>query len=307
MKETLPPSALKEPFVLQSDYVQGGVTGIDYEEVNPKGDWTPWLPTKEPQKYKFDTNECSTISVTKCLEIQFNFLRNQFSIEALQWFTVNGYIDENGSFNFSERHLGIEAGTSVNGNSMNRVWEIVRKVGLLPQKDLSYSMEQSNKFLTQYDMCEDYYNPDLITDLMRVKAKQIFRWVTIQFEWVGANAKKTTPFEAIVKALKQAPLQIGTPVCPNWNSGNLQPCGKTSVDHATTVYAWTLSSYKDFDHYSPYLKILSLDYFIPYVMKGVLTINKPAEPYVELSVLMQFINLLKQIGAWTVKAVKGLR
>jgi hypothetical protein len=303
----LPPIALKEPFITDQDYVQGGLTSIDYVERNPAGDWSKWLPTREPQKFKFDTNECSTISATKALEIQFNFLRNDFSIEALQWFTANGYIDDNGNFNFSERFNGIMAGTSINGNSQNYVWESIRKVGLLPQKDLNYSYAQSENFLTQWDMCEDYYNPDVVTDFMKIKAKQVFRWITIQYEWVGANSKVSTPYVAIVKALKQAPVQIGAPACPDWNSGDVHPCGKTQAEHATTIYGWTLNSYKDFDHYNPYLKTLSTDYFIPYAIKAVVTVNPVVKevPYVTYSILIQVLLMMKRLGIKIMGTLNG--
>lgn len=305
-----PPKGLKDPFILETDYRVGGVSGVTYEEVNPSGDWSGYLPTREPQKYKFDTNECSTISATKCLEIQFNFFlkTGKFGAEFVQWLTNNGYIDENGNINFSERFSGIMAGTSINGNSQSYVWESIRKAGLLPQRDLGYSPEQSQKFLTQYDMGEDYYDPNAVTDVMRAKAKLIFRYITIQYEWVWANAAASCPKDLIRAALKQAPVQVGTPACPDWNTGSVHPCGDTAAEHATTIYnEQSDDTLNDFDHYNPYLKTLSPDYFIPYAIKPVVTVNTVSgEPTVSYSVIQQLIDILKRIGEWTAKAVNGL-
>lgn len=299
MNSNHPPIGLKEPFLRETDYRVNGISGIVYEEINPTGDWSKWLPSREPQRYKFDTNECSTISATKCLEIQFNFFlkTRRFSTEFIQWLTNNGYIDENGNINFSERFSGIMAGTSINGNSQSYVWESIRKVGLLPQRDLSYSLEESQKFLTQYDMGEDYYNPVKVTEAMKAKAKLIFRYITIQYEWVWANSKASCPRELIRTALKQAPVQIGAPACPDWNTGNVHSCGKTAAEHATTIYDMQSdNSLNDFDHYNPYLKVLSPDYFIPYAIKAVVTVNPVVgEPMVSFSVIQQLLDLFKRL------------
>lgn len=301
----LPPKALLLPVIKPKDYLSGGLTGIDYQEVNPSGDWTKWLPTKERQKFKFDTNECSTISATKCLEIQFNFLRNDFTIEALKWFNDNGYIDENGNFNFSERFSGIMAGTSINGNSQNVVWESIRNVGLLPQKDLNYSLEISNQFDTPMDMCKDYYDKAAITQEMKDKALKVLDWVLIQYEWVASGNPNPG---GIKKALKQAPVQIGTPVCPDWNTGRVHDCGSRDIAHATTIYGVDYASrgWKDFDHYNPFEKTLSDDYYIPYAVKAVVTIQSTPVKTVSYSVLQQFINLLKKLGLFTIRGLRGI-
>lgn len=295
------PSALLTPIVKTKDYFQDGKTKIVYAVSNQTADFTKYLPTNEPQAYAFDTNECSTISATKCLEIIFNSIRNDFSVEELKTLQDAGYIDENGNFNFSERFSGIMAGTSINGNSQNVVAESIRKFGLLPQRDLNYSMEQSQKFSNQFDMCRDYYNPIAVTDAMKEKAKKIFDIVTIKYEWIWANGSKSCPAETMLKGLKQAPIQVGTPICSPWNiTTPIKPCGDKTVHHATTIYKVDENGLLgDLDHYTPYLKTLSPDYFIPYALKYSVTLKRLEKGYVEIDVLLRVIQILRKIKVLT--------
>ena len=263
------------------DFIQGEETGIVFEERQANGDWTSYLPGREPQKYKFDTNECVTLSLMNVLEIQFNYLAQKglFSPEAMDYFRTAGYFDANNSFAFSERFSAILNGTTIGGNSHQVVWNSLLKVGLLPRQNLDYSLDQSNQFGTQQDMCNDYYNPAVVTQEMKDKALKILDYVDIKWEWVAIGAFSQTPTQQLVTALRQSPVHVGTPVCPTWNSGNVLTCPSFDVQHATTVYGRMLDGrWEDFDHYNPYTKTFAADYTIPYAVKGVVTIKAPIVP-----------------------------
>ena len=302
MNEQIIPHALLIPPLAETDYIVGGVTQIEPVQRNPSGDWTAYLPTDEPQKYLFDTNECSQLSGINTVETQCNFLlkNNQLSSEAVQWFTSNGYIDSNGNFAFSERFTGTLSGTTINGNSQWAFWQTVSRYGLLPRQDFNYSMAQSQKFSTQQEMCNDYYNINNITDAMKAKALQTAKYISVQYQYVWFNLSQSCPVNLMTTALQHAPLQIGTEVCPSWNSGMVYPCGETTPSHATEMVKWNGDKSSTIrDHYAPYDKTLEIGYFYPIVVQGVIS-SVPQVPYVTLQTEIWFIQILKSIGLWKV-------
>lgn len=258
------------------DYIRGISSNIEPIINVQDGNWTQWLPTNEPQKYKFDTNECTQLSAINICETQMNWLKfeEKFSQEALDWFTENGYFDSNGSFAFSERFAGIMSSTSINGNNIKAFWDTVRKVGLLPRTDLYYTIEQSNKFQTQEDMCKDYYNPAVITQAMKDKALKSLSYINVQYEWISEDTFQTSVAQ-IIEALKQAPVHIGVPVClPNWNLPNVPFCSSRTPAHCIELYDENSSGFWLIrDHYYPYNKALSKDYYIPQAILGVISVK----------------------------------
>lgn len=257
-----------------SDYVKGISSPIPYLVRKSDGDWTSLLPSREPQKYKFETNECAVLSMINSCETQCNFLKSfgSFPDSTLKWFKDNGYFDSNGNFAFSERFIYALSGVYDNGNSQWAVWKLARDYGLLPRGDHDYSLSQSNQFGSQREMCLDYGNPVFVTTQMRQKALQCLKYIDIAYEWVG-NVGVMPDIISIRAALYQAPLQIGIPVCMDtYNSGKVIYCGDTTVEHAVMLYAIDKDGvFYFFDHYNPYQKTLSKDYFIPYITNGVVT------------------------------------
>lgn len=272
--DTIIPKGLQVVRPTQDDFIKGSFFTLPFENRMPKGDWSAHLPTYEPQKFKYDTNECSQISAINDVAIQCNFLyrTGKMSVEAFNWFSSNGYIDANGLFAFSERFTGILSGTSINGNNQWNAWTCMSRYGLLPRKDLMYTMEESNKFNSQAEMCTDYYNPAVITEAMRAKALQALRYLQIQYQWLW-NDVVTCPVGLIPKALQQSPIQIGTPVCFDWNGNKITNCGKTTVDHATTLYKSNSDqSWGILDHYHPEFKGLPLNYHMPIITQGIVSL-----------------------------------
>lgn len=298
----LPPKALIVPLQKDTDYMRGRIV---YEA--RCNDWMPFLTTKEPQKFKYDSNGCSQCSGMNCLETQLNFLKNDFTEEALKWFKDNGYFDDNGNFDFSWRFTGILAGTTIDGNSQVSFWDSVRHYGLLPHKDLNYTLEQSQKFDSQEDMCKDFWNLDAITPAMLAKAKQVLKYIDVEYEYVWYNLNKFAPVFLIANEVKQAPLHIGTPACFTWNSGNVKACGQTHPAHATMLFAVNADSSTQIrDQYNPFDKTLSNDYPISVIVKGVVTTKSQVSDKtpVKFSALIQFLLLLKKLGILVLKGVR---
>lgn len=289
METQIPPIALITKERDPRDYVRGINSQIVPTVNVPSGNWLAWLPTNEPQKFKFDSDECSQLSAINICETQCNWLKynNKFSQEALDFFNSNGYIDSNGSFAFSERFIGILSGTSINGNTITAFWDTVRKNGLLPRNDLNYTLAQSQQFLTQEAMCGDYYDKGYITQAMKDKALKSLSYIQVQYEWVSD----------IVTALKQAPIQIGIPVCvDNWNQTNVPFCPSTVPAHCVEVYADNIGFYIR-DQYAPYNKVLDKSYFIPQIIMGVITavpISEVPNPPENVTIQKSFLDILKE-------------
>lgn len=300
----MPPKALQLPKKDPNLFPKGDIPFV----VRCK-DWRPHLPTTEPQKYFYDTNECSQLSGVNSVETQLNFLKPTMSTEVIAWFNANGYIDTNGSFAISERYTAIKSGTSIDGNSQESFWNAIKAYGILPRWKLPYSMEQSMKFQTQEAMCADYYDPKSITPDMEMFAKQSKQYFDCVYEYIWYDLSKTCPRALMETEMQHAPLHIGTPACPTWNTGTVTNCGEMDVAHATMSPYIESSLITDIrDQYNPYDKTLSADYFIPIVIKGVITLSSGTvnEPYVTLSVLLQFIQFLKDFGLWTAKGLRGI-
>lgn len=252
--------------VRPTDYVAGSSTGLPYEVRIESGDWEAYKPTDEWQRFKkgnnlgYDTNSCVTFSALNCVEIQVYYLiKNKLlSDDKIQSLKDLGYIDENGRPNFNDWFTAVMSGTTDNGNSIQNVWDSIRKDGLLPQKE-GYT---PNDFNTRTD-----YLSSKPTQDQKDKAKKILDIIDIKYEWINKSD--------VAKHLKQAPLHILTPTCGSWNTKPptiISDCGVLTVNHATTNIGQVDGKYhKDLDHYEPFIKYLDWNYFIPYSVKGLVT------------------------------------
>lgn len=289
------------PEIHEADWLKGAIA---YEARVPT--WSMWLTTKEPQKFKFDSNGCTQFSGINSVETQMNFLRPHMSDEAYAWFLDNGYIDGEGHFDFSWRYTGIKAGCSINGSAHKWFWDAVRTWGLIPRTMLTYTMAESQRHDTQESMCAEIWDKKAITPEMDALAAKSRQWLNTEYEYSWYNLNATCPREIIERELRHAPLHVGTPVCPTWNSGVVSPCGSTHPVHSTMMYDPTPVI---FDHYNPYSKTFSQDYFVPVVVKGVVTLRKApvkVERTVELSTLKRLIEILIGMGAWPYKKLGSI-
>lgn len=248
----------------ETDFI-AGVSPISYEVVNPSGFWKKSLPSEECQKVtNGDSAACVTFSATNHLETTLDYFRDNYFIPSEYMSELSEYIDANGKWNFSDRFTAVMSGTTPKGNSQQRVWDSIRKDGLLPEKDLP----NINLSLSQY-----YDTP--IPQYLKDKAKRILNYLNFGYEWVSFN--KLANVKDIEFHLKQCPLQIATPVC-NWHNPIVTPCGLTVATHATEIYGVS-DIINVFDSYPSYYKSLSLNYPIPFCLKGVVTVLDRKKPF----------------------------
>lgn len=240
------------------DWVLGKETGIVFENRNPSADWTRYLGVPELQKYRFETFGCVTFGGHHVLicQLNYNLQENKFSKEALKFFTDNGYIID-GKFNLNEIFNIAQNGTTQEGNYLQNYWDNVRKVGVVPQK----AWTQLEDCHTWLDMKKPI--PQSVLNL----GLEFLKYIDIKYEWVLTSKKNDS---LIAQAMQQSPLQIATPVCPTWGTGNVMACGTKDLAHCTMIYDVD-GGYKILDQYNPFLKTLAPDYYIPCAIKAVIT------------------------------------
>ena len=159
------------------DYRAGLVgASLPYEERNPSGNWSSWIPVGEWQRQRTindvrDTMACVSFSALNSIETQIEFLTG------LQ-------------VNFSDRFTAKMSGTTTSGNYLYKVADSIRKDGLLVEEDWAWPENFS---------WDEYYKE--IPQELKDKAKNILEAIDIKYEWIPLNKAE------ILKHLKQSPLQ----------------------------------------------------------------------------------------------------
>ena len=160
-----------------TDWQAGAISGIAYEELNPSGDWTQWLP-KEEWQWKdngFDTLACVTFSALNIIESLFYFHTGR-------------------QVNFSDRFTAFISGTTQNGNWQWKVGDSIRKDGLVLEQD--WPMIDNPSWDT-------YYTAPPIEVIN--KAKDFLKDWQVNYEFIDFTK------ESLIKHLKQAPIQVVFP------------------------------------------------------------------------------------------------
>ena len=249
-----------------TDFIRGiGQTLLQHEDRNTTADWGLFLPSEERQRFRyFDAMACVTFSALNVVETTINWMiKNNLLPEGYYGELVElGFITD-GAFNCSDRFTAKMSGTTREGNTLTKVWESIRKNGLLPEKDWPGS-EDFN--------WDNYYAP--IPDEPKLKAKEILKLFKFEYELISPA---TIPNLRI--GLKHAPLQITTGVCPGWDSPPVNVCN-LSPSHATELYKIESDNgYGDYDSYPPYQKKLNPGYKVYSCLKGVISPIKIGEVY----------------------------
>ena len=260
--------------VRQLDFRVGAETGIAYEARLADGDWRKYRPTDEWQRRKigsslgYDTNSCITFSGNNTIEAQLKYLSEKGLPPGHVEFLAD-FLDEQGNPNASDWFGANTNGTTVDGNDLASFWEGVRKSGLLPQKD-GYA---PNDFTTNLQ----WLDKAKLTQAMRDKAMRFLDFFEVKYEWVVLE--QPGRWDLFAKHAKQAPLHIAVGTGDGWNRKDgkpIQPVDSLRLNHAIAYWHQSQDLQHDIlDHYDPFLKELAWPYYIPYAIKGVVSV-KPA-------------------------------
>lgn len=280
--ERLPPKGVVVVEPKASDFFSDGETGITEIVRVPSGDWRQYESPGEWQKdmaANFETDACVSFSANDALQTMMNWLiaTDQISVADLSWLKTNGYVDSNNKTHFSDRFTAMKSGTTeALGNSLPNVAACIAKYGLVPESlwpfpTAAIEASPANAWAIYYSTI-----PANVAEL----GLEFLARFQVQNEWVtytGAPATEAT----LQNALKIAPLQIATAVCPPWNTANvIQGCGGGTA-HATMLDYADTTAYYILDHYVPFDKRLALNYTIGYAMRlviGPVASKTPAAP-----------------------------
>lgn len=260
---------VKIPTIKAKDYILGVTSKIPYEE--RCYDWEPYLSEPRNQfNKKIDTQGCVSFSaVVEGIEMQMNWMKDtgKFSTRQIKEMTELGYF-VNDKFRFSPLFLANVSGTDYQGNTQNEVAETVRTIGLVPESD--FPLKDKMTWNEAYKKV-----PQELLD----KAKKLFNFITIQYEWVIVNQNSVANYKAInqtiTKELLHAPLQFTAPLCDSYHNRKANvpciKCTEITPEHAMIIYGIKdIDGYlhrKVFDTYPPYKILLANNYPIPYIMK----------------------------------------
>lgn len=173
------------PQIIQGNhYVLGGYTKLKGDDINLKGDWSPFLsPPEWQEKDNIETQNCSGFGT-------FN------AVESLEYMLTGVQV------NHSDRALGIAAGTDPNGgNDPHVVVETIRTKTIVVD-------EAVLPFGPDIKAAEDYYKPKPLPTDVLAKGQKWADTYDLGHEWVftgGTPADKKARLQA---ALKKGPVAV---------------------------------------------------------------------------------------------------
>ncbi len=247
------------------DFMAGGETGVAPIVLEASGQFDTYLPDEESQwRNMLDSFACVSFSAGNALEtlITRMIARGEMPQSHLDFLKRHGYIDpQTGKVNFSDRFTAKMSGTSRVGNTLPAVGDSIRHNGMVPENLWPWpEMQDGISFDEKWNI---YYTdiPKNVTDLGKLFAT----YFEIKYQWVLTGIYSAP---ALKSALPYGPVQIAALVCAPWNSNDGMPpipaCG-CGTQHATIIYGYREDgSWKDFDHYKSFRKLLAPDYCIPY-------------------------------------------
>lgn len=230
----------KEPLIDETHWMLGAIKS---SPINPSGQWGEYLPTVEYQRKKFETSSCTGFGTTNCIETLMKYL---YKTEP----------------NFSDRGLGIFAGTDSGGNSPHIVAEAWRKNGLFQEQLLPFSDNLQN--------VEEYYSwKGGDENLCRQIAKEWQDYFIFNHEWVFTKAGDTK--KLMKEALKHSPLGVSVNAWEKDGEYYVKPQAGGS-NHWCMCYGYKEGEYwLIFDSYDATTKKLAWDYKFDFCKKYSLT------------------------------------
>lgn len=258
---------------------------IQYAVNLPGGDWNGLISSEyEPQKWGWEDSDCCwCLSSVNSVEAQMNLIKRNggFSEEALAFFDENGYYDSNGMFELSERFIEILSGLTDGGGTSPQAAALMEDYGMIPRSKLGYSTDQASKFMNIVQFDADYFNPGAVTEDMKNLGRKSLSYVGIDYQQIGTPYKTPAP-DVIGTAMAQAPLNLGIPVPSqilNWNFQYVKYDGGTVPAHDVMLRSTAEDgSYPILDQYAPWLKTLSPDYYLVFVVQIVVTATPQVAP-----------------------------
>lgn len=233
----------------KKDWFLGASGTPPFPIVKDDGNWESQIPVVEKQnKGKFETYNCTGFNTLNAIEILMSY---KFG----------------GTYNYSDRWLGIIAGTKEPGNDPQVVCEAIRKYGLIPDEMLPFSDDLQT-------IGEYYSFKDGDKEACYAEGKKWLEKYEFKHAWV---CKDSQPFDEklnnIKVALKSSPLGIAVYA---WASDARDVyISMGSPNHWTTEYG-TNEYLKVIDTYEPFRKLVEQN--ITYCKMFSITLKESISP-----------------------------
>ena len=221
-----------KPEIKPEDYILGAGK-LPEEVLQPNGNWLLFLPLFEAQKKKTESYNCVSFATTSSLEV---LMKRKFGEEK----------------NYSDRALGIVAGTWPPGNDPNTVAQALRDNGLVKEASLPFSDDITSP--------EAYFSPKPLPDNLIEEAKQFIAAYDFKHEYLWSYQIPIEEKRTILKrALMYSPLGVSVYA---WESENRVYVKKGEDNHFVVLYGFDslLNVWLIYDSYENNLKMLHPDY-----------------------------------------------
>ena len=248
-----------------AEHILGGVKKLKGEIINPSGNWLPFLVEKEYQRIgSVETNNCTGYGTLNCVE---TLLRSK------------------GVFaNYSDRYLGIMAGTFPPGNDPHKVAETLRKTsGCLDEELLPF---------TNIQTVEEYYKPRPMTTELLKKGQEWYNVHDFSHDWVFNGGSQAEKKEKLRQALQVGTVGISVYAWQYDGDKNyyVKPTGAQDNHWVQLVRINEANEFVIFDSYDGFVKKLSPDY--DFAIAKVFYLS-PAGP--KLSILQKILSIIGEL------------
>lgn len=259
---------IKEP--QEEDHFVLGSQQLPRVILQPTGNWQEHLPPGEPQsRPDLETCNCTAYNTLSSIEI---LIRRLFGTQP----------------DFSERFVGIMAGTRPPGNSPHTACEAIRRYGLIEESLLPFN-DSIHSIL-------EYYSPDPMTEELLARGQEWLSFFDFGHEWVWADGSDLpTKQSALKEALKYSPVSLSTYAWV-WNAQGIY-----IKAHGLTDNHWTTCvDYKEgeywliLDSYDPFLKKVAWDTDFTQAKRFHLAKKDPVVEAKKFSILTKLVEVLTQ-------------
>jgi hypothetical protein len=160
--------------IREDDFVFGGGHVPEKQIINPKADYRPYRLPYEGQALKYETWACVAFSILRAIATQHKLLTGE-------------------ELNFSERFIAVLGKIRKPGTSPNKIADLVRENGLIPQEKLPMP-----------DTYEEFLTPDPMDVALLVLGQNFLNKWDIKHEWVWKDddLKPEIKFEKLKKIMK---------------------------------------------------------------------------------------------------------
>lgn len=215
-----------KPTIEKEHYVLGN-SNVPFVVLKEDGDWrSNSLPLKETQVKNFDTYNCTSFNTANQIE--------QYM-----------YVAFGEKVNYSDRWIGIIAGTKPPGNDPHLIYQAIRKYGLIPEEMLPYSDDLQN--------VDEYYSfKGADMEKCYAEGRKWLEKYDFKHEWCFTpDMPEDEKINNLKASLKVSPVSLAVYA---WYKDNRNVYVRMGEDtHWTCCLAFT-DFQKIFDSYDPYEK-----------------------------------------------------